>query len=126
MSKKTLMIVDDAIFMRIILRKLFELDGRCEIIGEAADGIEAIEKAKALEPDIITMDIVMPDMSGMDAVKEIKEINPNIKIVMVTSVSNYQMVDAALKAGAFDYLPKPIDDADVKKLLDRIFDSQEE
>ncbi|MGE5474476.1 MAG: response regulator [Ignavibacteriales bacterium] len=123
MSKKSILIVDDAIFMRIILKKLFELDGRCDVIGEATNGNEAIEKASALQPDIITMDIVMPDLNGLEAVKIIREKSPNTKVVMMTSVSNHQMIDKALEAGAYDYLPKPIDDKDVKVLLDKIFDS---
>jgi len=126
MAKKTVLIVDDAIFMRIILRKLFELDGRCEIVGEACNGLEGIEKAIALQPDIITMDVVMPDLNGIEAMKEIKKQCPKTKVVMITSVSNYQMVRKVIEIGAFDYLPKPIDSNDLNLLLEKIYKAEED
>jgi len=125
MKKKTVLIVDDAIFMRTILRKLFERDGRCDVIGEAANGYEAIEKAKLLLPDIITMDIIMPDLDGLEAIMTIKNVSPKSMIVMMTSVANYQMIDKAKALGAYDYLPKPIDGDDVNRLLDKIFSNKE-
>ncbi|MGE5329504.1 MAG: response regulator [Deltaproteobacteria bacterium] len=126
MEKKTVLIVDDAIFMRMVLKKLFELDGRCEVIGEAQNGLEGIQKAEELQPDIITMDVVMPDLDGVEAVKEIKKLCPETKVVMITSVSNYQMVRKVIEIGAFDYLSKPIDLEDLNVLLEKIYKAEED
>lgn len=126
MEKMTVLIVDDALFMRTILRRMFERDGRCDIVGEAVNGYEAIEKAELLQPDIITMDIVMPDLDGMEAIEIIKEKSPKSKIVMMTSVTNYQMIDKAKAKGAYDYLPKPVNSDDINILLNKILSNQED
>lgn len=120
MNKKTVLVVDDAIFMRHIMKKMIELDGRCQIVGEGDNGFKAIELAQTLQPDIITMDIVMPECDGVSAIKGILEVSPNTKIIMVSSVGNYRIVGEAIEQGAFDYLVKPIVKEEISKVIDKI------
>lgn len=120
MEKKTVLIVDDAIFMRIIMKKMIDLDGRCQVVGEAVNGYEAIELAKTLQPDIMTMDIVMPECDGVSAIKKILEVSPNTKIIMVSSVGNYKIVQESIEQGAYDYLVKPIIKEEISGIIERI------
>ncbi len=105
MSKRVL-IVDDAIFMRNIIKDILN-EGGYIVVGEAGNGEEAVEKSKALNPDIITMDIVMPVMNGIDAVREIRRFNKNIKIVMCSALGQESLVMEAIDAGASDFITKP-------------------
>ena len=123
MNKKTVLVVDDAIFMRVIMKKMIELDGRCQVVGEGDDGFKAIELAQTLQPDIITMDVVMPECDGMSAIKKIMEVSPNTKIIMVSSVGNYKIVSDALEQGVFDYLVKPITKEEISKVIDKIINA---
>lgn len=102
-------IVDDAIFMRTLLRRMIEEIEGCTIVGEAGNGIEAVEQAKKFKPDVMTMDITMPDMDGITAVKEVLEICPDIKILMVSAMGQQSMVLDAIKNGAKDFIVKPFD-----------------
>ena len=77
------------------------------MVGEAADGLQAIEKYKELQPDLVTMDITMPEMDGITALKEIKKINPNAKIIMCSAMGQQAMVIDAIQAGAKDFIVKP-------------------
>lgn len=112
------MIVDDAMFMRIVLRRILE-QGGYEVVGEAANGIEAIEKYKELKPDLVTMDITMPDMTGMAAVKAIKEMDSNAKVIMCSAMGQNAMVVEALKNGALDFIIKPLQASAVLEALRR-------
>ncbi len=100
------LIVDDAAFMRKLLKNIL-FSGGFDIVGEAENGKQAVELYKKLRPDIVTMDIVMPEMNGIEALKEIRKIDPNAKIVMCTAVGQEQMVKAAIKFGAKGYIVKP-------------------
>lgn len=104
-SLKTVMIVDDAAFMRLNLRKILKED--YEIIGEAENGREAVEKYQELEPDIVTMDITMPEMDGLEAIKAIKDIDPAANIVVCSAMGQQKMVIEAIEAGAKDFIVKP-------------------
>jgi NarL family two-component system response regulator LiaR len=77
-----------------------------QVVGEAADGLEAVEKAQSLQPDVILMDLAMPRMTGLEAILKIREKNPNARILVLTSSSEDAKVSAALKAGAMGYLLK--------------------
>lgn len=118
MAKKIL-IVDDATFMRIKLRDILEKNDY-EVVGEAEDGIQAVEKFKELSPDIVTMDITMPEMDGIEALKQIKEIDPDSKILMCSAMGQQSMVMDAIRAGALDFIVKPFDTERVIKALDKI------
>ena len=105
MSKRIL-IVDDAAFMRMMIKDILTKNGY-EIVGEAQDGAQAVEKYKELAPDLITMDITMPEMDGITALKEIRKINPNATIIMCSAMGQQAMVIDAIQAGAKDFIVKP-------------------
>lgn len=105
MSKKVL-VVDDAAFMRMMVKDILEKNG-FEVVGEATNGLEAVESYKSLNPDITTMDITMPEMDGIQAVKEIKKIDPNAKIIMCSAMGQQAMVMEAIQEGAKDFIVKP-------------------
>jgi len=101
-----ILIVDDTLFMRTLLKNIL-FSGGHTIIGEAGDGAEAIEKYKELKPDLVTMDVVMPKMNGIEALKGIKALDPAARVVMCTAVGQEQMVKLAIKTGAKGYIVKP-------------------
>jgi two-component system chemotaxis response regulator CheY len=105
MSKKVL-VVDDAAFMRMMLKDILTKNG-FEIAGEAENGATWVEKKQKLKPDIVTMDITMPEMNGIDAVKAIKTLDASAKIVMVSAMGQQSMVIEAIQAGASDFIVKP-------------------
>ncbi len=109
------MCVDDAIFMRNKASKLLTSNGY--LVTEAANGLDAVEKYAIERPDVVLMDITMPVMSGIDAVKAIKEKDPDARIVMVTALSQKSMVLEAIRAGARDFVAKPYDS---DKLLEAV------
>ena len=117
MSK--ILIVDDAAFMRMRCKKLLKENGH-EVV-EAENGVVAVEKYKSEKPDMVFMDVTMPEMDGITAVKEIKKIDPESKIAMLSAMGQQTMVMDAIKAGAKDFIVKPFQ-ADkvlstIKKLL---------
>lgn len=109
MGKTTFVITDDAIFMRTLLRKIIEQDENYVVLGEASNGREAIEAAKKYQPDILTLDITMPEMDGIQAVPEILKVSPNTSIIMVSAMGQQSMVIEAIKQGAKDFVVKPFD-----------------
>ena len=116
---KRVLIVDDAVFMRSMIRDIFS-SGGYEVVGEAAHGIEAIEKYRALKPDLTTMDIVMPMMSGIDATRAIVEFDPAAKIIMCSALGQEALVMEALDAGASDFIVKPFQPDDVLKVVNKV------
>ncbi len=105
MSKRIL-IVDDAAFMRMMIKDILSKNGY-EVVGEAENGLKAVEKYKELTPDLVLMDITMPEMSGIDAVKNIKALDPGAKIVMCSAMGQQAMVIESIQAGARDFIVKP-------------------
>lgn len=101
-----ILVVDDAAFMRMMIRDILTKNGY-EVCGEANDGAQAIEKFKELHPDLVTMDITMPEMDGIVALKEIKKIDPNSKVIMCSAMGQQAMVIDAIQAGAKDFIVKP-------------------
>ena len=101
-----ILIVDDAAFMRMMIRDILTKNG-FEVVGEAADGAQAIEKFKETRPDLVTMDITMPEMDGITALKEIKIIDPTAKVIMCSAMGQQAMVIDAIQAGAKDFIVKP-------------------
>jgi two-component system, chemotaxis family, chemotaxis protein CheY len=100
------LIVDDAAFMRMMIKDILEKNG-FEVIGEANNGIKAVEIYKKEKPDIVTMDITMPDMDGIEAVKAIRAFDPAAKVVMCSAMGQQSMVMDAIRAGARDFIVKP-------------------
>ncbi|MBW2372075.1 MAG: response regulator [Deltaproteobacteria bacterium] len=105
MKARTL-VVDDASFMREMIREIIEPEG-FDVVVEAGDGTDAVVAFKEHSPDIVTMDIVMPKMSGIEAVKQIIQLDPGAKIVMCSALGQEALVMEALKAGASDFIVKP-------------------
>ncbi|NLL82209.1 MAG: response regulator [Tissierellia bacterium] len=117
MSKRVL-IVDDAIFMRMKLKDILEKNG-FEVVGEAQNGVEAVEKYRAEKPDLVTMDITMPEMDGVAALKEIKKFNSDAKVVMCSAMGQQAMVMEAIQAGAVDFIVKPFESERVIQSLNK-------
>ncbi|WP_010093413.1 response regulator [Ornithinibacillus scapharcae] len=105
MSKRIL-IVDDAAFMRMMIKDILSKNG-FDVVGEAQDGVQAVELYNELTPDLVTMDITMPEMDGISALKKIRETNPNAKVIMCSAMGQQAMVIDAIQAGAKDFIVKP-------------------
>ena len=101
-----ILIVDDAAFMRMMIKDVLSKNG-FEISGEAQNGAKAIEKYKEINPDLVIMDITMPEVDGIQAVKEIKKINSAAKVIMCSAMGQQAMVIEAIQAGAKDFIVKP-------------------
>ena len=100
------LVVDDAAFMRMMVKDILSKNGY-DVVGEAENGLKAVEKYQELKPDLTTMDIKMPEMDGITAVKEIKKVDPNAKIIMCSAMGQQAMVIEAIQAGARDFIVKP-------------------
>lgn len=115
-----ILIVDDTAFMRRLLKNIF-LGSGFQTIYEAENGKQAVKLYKQYKPDLVTMDIIMPEMNGIDALKQIKSIDPNANVIMCTAVGQEQMVIMAIKCGARGYIIKPFQASkvveEVKKVL---------
>ena len=115
MSIKVL-VVDDAIFMRSMIRDIFARSPFV-IAGEAENGLEAIEMYKLLRPDITTMDIVMPEVDGITALKEIMKFDPQAKVVMCSALGQESLIAESIEAGAKDFIVKPFHPNKVLKVV---------
>ncbi len=106
MSKIKILVVDDHAIMRDGIHALIDLHDDIEVVGEAPDGKEAIEKVRELAPDVVIMDIAMPGMDGLEAARRIRKRNPEVKVLVLTQHDHKEYVLAAIKAGVAGYLPK--------------------
>ncbi|MGB2728762.1 MAG: response regulator [Halobacteriota archaeon] len=113
------LIVDDAAFMRMMLKNILGANGH-EIVGEAADGVQSLEKYAQLKPDLVTMDIVMPQLDGIEATREIMTSHPEARIVMCTAVGQQAKVLEAMKAGAKGYIVKPFQAPKVVEEINKV------
>lgn len=118
---KTVLIVDDAAFMRMMIKDILAKNGY-EIIGEAENGQVAVERYKDLKPDLVTMDITMPEMDGIGAVKEIKAFDPSACIIMCSAMGQQAMVIDAIQAGAKDFIVKPFQPERVLEAVSKALD----
>jgi two-component system chemotaxis response regulator CheY len=116
---KNVMIVDDALFMRTMLRDIFVAAG-WQVAGEADNGEEAISEYDRLRPDLITMDIVMPEMGGIEALKKILAVDPTARIVVCSALGQNHLILEALQAGAKDFIVKPFQQEQVLKVVERV------
>ncbi len=105
---KGILIVDDASFVRTMIKNILTKNG-FNVVDEAEDGAEAIEKYKRLQPELIIMDIIMPEVDGIQATREIKKLNPDAKIIICSAVGQQGMIDEAIQAGAEDFIVKPFE-----------------
>ena len=106
MSEKTILLVDDAAFMRMMLKDILSKSGY-NVVGEAENGVRAIEKYKELKPDLTILDITMPEMDGIEAAKGIRAADPNAVIIMCSAMGQQSMVIESIQAGARDFIVKP-------------------
>ena len=115
-----ILITDDTAFMRKMLGDILKKNGY-EIVGEAANGLEAVEKYKELQPDIVTMDITMPKLDGISAANQIHQLDRESKIIMVSAMGQEAMIIDAMKAGARGFIIKPFQESkiieEITKLL---------
>jgi two-component system chemotaxis response regulator CheY len=118
MMAPTVLIVDDALFMRMMIRDILSKDG-FDVVAEAENGVEAVERFKEVRPDLVTMDIVMPEMDGIEAVKQIMKIDPNAKILMCSAMGQQPLVVEALEAGAKDFIIKPFQPSKVIEAVEK-------
>lgn len=102
---RTILVVDDAAFMRMMIRDILAKEGYT--IHEAVNGRDAIEKFAEIQPDLVTMDITMPELDGISALRSIREAHPEARILMVSAMGQQKMIVEALEAGALDFLVKP-------------------
>ncbi|WP_424765597.1 response regulator [Paenibacillus sp. sgz302251] len=101
-----ILVVDDAAFMRMMLKDILTKGGH-QVVGEAGNGIEAIAVYEKVKPDLVTMDITMPEMEGVEALRRIKQNDPKAKVIMCSAMGQQAMVVQAIQAGAKDFVVKP-------------------
>ncbi|MFW5895311.1 MAG: response regulator [archaeon] len=118
-SKKVL-VVDDAAFTRNMLKKIINKNEYTEVIGEAKNGNEALEVYQKLKPDLVTMDLVMPEKGGIETTEELMKIDKNATIVVVSALGQEALVLEAAKKGAKDFIQKPFKSEQVLEVIDRI------
>lgn len=117
---RQVLVVDDARFMRITLGKMLKEYG-CIIKGEAENGLDAIQKYQDLKPDLVTMDITMPEMNGIEATREIVKLDAQARVIVCSAMGQRIMVEDAIKAGALDFIVKPIKSDKLSHALNNIF-----
>lgn len=115
-------VVDDAVFMRTLLKKMIEEVEGYKVVGEGSNGFEAIEQVKIHKPDIITLDITMPEMDGISAIKEILRYSPDTGIIMVSAMGQQSMVVEAIKMGAKDFVVKPFEKTRVLQAIKNVIE----
>jgi two-component system chemotaxis response regulator CheY len=113
------LIVDDAAFMRMMIKDILVKNG-FEISGEAPNGLKAIELYKAEKPDVVTLDITMPEMDGIQALKEIRSFDPSSKVIMCSAMGQQAMVMEAIKSGAKDFIVKPFQSERVLEAIKKV------
>ncbi len=116
---KRVLVVDDAMFIRNSLRIILEKNG-FEVVGQACDGIEAISQYKTLKPDFVTMDVTMPNMDGLEALKNIRAFDTAAKVIMVTAVGKEETVREAIMSGAKSFIVKPFNEEKVMRVLGKL------
>jgi two-component system chemotaxis response regulator CheY len=113
---KRILIVDDSFYMRTMLKNMLT-DAGYEVVGEAANGAQAVEMANATTPDLITLDVILPDNTGLDVLKSIRQTQPNAKVVMCSAVGQEVIVNEAIESGALAYIVKPFSEEKVLEIV---------
>ena len=116
---KRILIVDDAAFMRMMIKNIVVKNGY-EVVGEAENGLQGVKLYKETSPDLVTMDITMPEMDGIEGVKEIRKIDPNANIIVCSAMGQQSMVLEAIQAGAKDFIVKPFQQDRIIQAIERV------
>lgn len=119
---RTILVVDDAAFMRMMIRDILAKEGY--VIHEAVNGRDAVEKYSEVQPDLVTMDITMPEMSGLEALREIRYKDSSAKVLMVSAMGQQKMIVEALESGAMDFLVKPFQPTKVLETVKKCLQAQ--
>lgn len=101
-----ILVVDDAAFMRMMIKDILSKNGH-EVIGEAGDGLQGVERYQELQPDLVTMDITMPEVDGIEALKRIQAIDASARVIVCSAMGQQSMVIDAIQSGAKDFIVKP-------------------
>ncbi len=117
----TILVVDDAAFMRMMIRDILSEEGY--VIHEAVNGRDAVDKYGQCHPDLVTLDITMPEMNGLDALRAIRQADGNARVLMLTAMGQQKMIVEALEAGAMDFLVKPFQPAKVLETVKKCLQS---
>ena len=115
----TVLVCDDALFMRTMVKDILTQAG-FTVIGEAENGQQAVEQYRTLRPDLVTMDIIMPELGGIEAVKEIMKVDPQARILMCSAMGQQALVLEAIQAGAKDFVVKPFQPSRVLEAVQRV------
>ena len=113
---KRILIVDDSFYMRTMLKNMLT-DAGYEVVGEAANGAQAVEMAASTNPDLITLDVILPDNTGLDVLKSLRQTQPNAKVVMCSAVGQEVIVTEAIENGALAYIVKPFSEEKVLEIV---------
>ena len=115
----TVLVCDDAVFLRTMIGDILTQAG-LEVVGEADSGAQAVENYKTLKPDLVTMDIIMPEMGGIEAVKAITDFDPQARVLMCSAMGQQALVAEAIQAGAKDFVVKPFQPSRVLEAVQRV------
>lgn len=114
-----LLVVDDAAFMRMTIKKMVEAHEH-EVIGEAENGVEAVKRYIELKPDVVLLDITMPEMNGVEALQNIKRLDPGARVIIVSAMGQQAMVAQAIQSGAKDFVVKPFEEDRLVAAVERV------
>jgi two-component system, chemotaxis family, chemotaxis protein CheY len=121
---KRILIVDDSFYMRTMLKNMLT-DAGYEVVGEAPNGQTALELAKETKPDLITLDVILPDNTGLDVLKGIKADQPDMKVIIVSAVGQEVIVNEAMEYGALSYIVKPFSEEKVLEVVSKVLGDSE-
>ncbi len=122
--QKRIVVVDDSLYMRTVLKTILSNAGH-QIVAEAANGADAVTAILSNDPDLVTLDIILPDATGLDVLKRVREDLPNLKVIMVSAVGQDVIMNDALANGALAYIVKPFEEAKVLEAVNRAFSNAE-
>ena len=119
-KKKGILIVDDAAFVRIKLKKIVEKMDFAEVVGEAANGEDAVSLYKDLKPDLVTMDLIMPNRDGIQAIEDIMTFDKEANIIVVSAMGQQMSIDEVVEKGVKEYIKKPFKDDEIYNVIERL------
>lgn len=113
------LVVDDALFMRASIKQMLERNGH-SVAGEAGNGLQALEVYQNVNPDVVMLDLTMPEMNGLEALEKLKQINPAVKVIICTALGQREMVARAIELGATEFIVKPFEEDRLMKAIQKV------